>query len=466
MGSGSFDELTPIDSFHGLIPVIEDEEEGLGSSFRTPLISNQDSYLDSDSDDSSSSSSTILSTDDRKESGNEAVTKKAGPPTLLGIATALLAVGGLATSFAAIVAVQSIAVYVACGMCILTSPWMAAKQHRIAKEGPRTRHQGNRLREQVNLLTEQERILKATVDDLGEELDCLRDIEKELDGICAEQGLNRTETIALVNENESLLKNLKTCLREIALADITRIILQSDQDGNMNINLKEVRMLTLRIKLSLEQRGIDLDEKAFMALVKKDNDISHVLKVVGAIMFEDESIDDQDFGEYVEDALQSSERQSEMVGSMMLASSAFNRMRKLATGSSGEIEDNETPMFTLQERFTQGSVDVARGTRVTLSNHSPPGRTTQVMRQTARSIEASEILKPHAPGGLGAISENEDYVMQDEDCVIQEPTEKKRKGFKKKGKPMSRKASSLMEKEDKPKKKKKKLTALFRKNGF
>jgi len=348
-----------------------DVESGLGS-LTTPLISQQ--------------STETVNTDDSDET---TVIMKADFSFALA-ATALLVIGGVSTSAAAMLSAQTISMYVAGGVCILNAPWVAVKQYAIAKVGG-LRLGMNQMMGLINLLQEEERILKVTVDDLLEEVECLIDIQKELDDIASEQGYNTDEIVSTVNENESLLKQMQNNLREVAIADITRIVLSSDRDGDMNINLKELNELTLRLELTLKMRGIDLDGEAFKTMVRKDNDISHVLKVIEAIMFE-ETIDGKEVDEYADEARQDEVRQDDLVG--MLAASVIGRIRRLAN-STGSDEVDETPMFTLQDIFTQGSVSAARGTRVSLSKgmKGPSSRTSQVMRQTVNVIKASHILQ-------------------------------------------------------------------------
>ena len=181
-------------------------------------------------------------------------------------------------------------------------------------------------------------------------------------------------------------------MREVAIADITRIVISSDRDGDMTINLKELNELTLRLELTLEMLGIDLDGEAFKTMVRKDNDISHVLKVIEAIMFE-ETIDGKEVDEYADEARHDEVRQDDLVGALA-AASVVGRIRRLAN-STGSDEVDETPMFTLQDRFTRGSVAAARGTRVSLSKgmKGPSSRTSQVMRQTVNVVKTSHILQ-------------------------------------------------------------------------
>ena len=99
---------------------VADVENGPGS-LTTPLISQQ--------------STNTVDTDDSDET---TVIMKADFSFVLA-ATALLAIGGVATSAAAMLSVHTVSVYVAGGVCILNSPWVAVKQYTIAKVGGKSR---------------------------------------------------------------------------------------------------------------------------------------------------------------------------------------------------------------------------------------------------------------------------------------------------------------------------------------
>ena len=97
-----------------------DVENGLGS-LTTTLISQQ--------------STNTVDTDDSDET---TVIMKEDFPFLL-VATALLVIGGVATSAAAMLSAQTISMYVAGGVCILNAPWVAVKQYTLAKVGGKSR---------------------------------------------------------------------------------------------------------------------------------------------------------------------------------------------------------------------------------------------------------------------------------------------------------------------------------------
>ncbi|KAL7544161.1 LOW QUALITY PROTEIN: hypothetical protein ACHAWF_010110 [Thalassiosira exigua] len=408
-----YDPAAAVSSLRGaqVAPITKDEEDGLA----TPLISQgKEKANDGDADISREAS--------------------VANSYFFTAVTALLVAGGVAASIVAIVTVQTVIIYVACGICLINSPWVAVNQYRIVTSSG-IRKAMNKMRGSAVLLQAWGKTLNATVADLQEEVDCLRDVEKELDLIAKEQGLSIEEIVSLVNENESVLASLKELpaqssaiqqrmiqcrcdptsssnqstsqdhLRRLSMSDITKIVLSSDKNGDTFINLKELNILTLRIRLNLEVYGVDLDEEKFMAMVRKDNDINHVLKVIAAILFKDK-IDERDLGDYAEEALQESARQDQLVGSLLTAGSMLGRIRRLAKEAEVE-DDDDAEMFTLDERYTRGSVDVARGTRITLARGTGgPTRINRVMRDTIDRLESNDVLT--RSGGVQNLSESRD----------------------------------------------------------
>ena len=109
---------------------IDDIEEG--RRLTEPLISDKSTVtVDTDDDEDDDIDADIISYD-----GVEQTPMKVDLPF---VATLILVIVGVACQAAAIVsaagvsAASSIAVYVAGGVCIVNSPWVAVKQYRIAK---------------------------------------------------------------------------------------------------------------------------------------------------------------------------------------------------------------------------------------------------------------------------------------------------------------------------------------------
>mmetsp|Transcript_20227 Transcript_20227/g.29993 ORF Transcript_20227/g.29993 Transcript_20227/m.29993 type:complete len:347 (-) Transcript_20227:10-1050(-) len=283
-----------------------------------------------------------------------------GTDKIVGGIVAVLLAAVVATSAAAMLEVHQIVVYVAGAVGILNVPLVAEAQYRIGKQIG-LRAASNSLREQAELLKEERKILKNEINDLRGLVNNLDGIEEDLSEICKIQGYNSDTMVSLVKENEYTLMQMRKCLREVAMADITRIVINFDRDNDMKICEKELSDLVLALRIRLEAHGIDLDVDKFKAMVRKDDDIAHIITELGKIMFDDETEHlDQD--------------------------------RLSAAVSSSEEEENLMSMFAIQDRYTRGAVAKARGSSISLSTRLEPYIRAHSGRQTSNMSDISRTL--------------------------------------------------------------------------
>ena len=67
-------------------------------------------------------------------------------------------------------------------------------------------------------------------------------------------------------------------LRQVFAAEVTKISMRSDKDGDMRIDLKEGYTLALRLKIHLHTYGINLDSETFYSMLEQDNSIENIVK--------------------------------------------------------------------------------------------------------------------------------------------------------------------------------------------
>lgn len=67
-------------------------------------------------------------------------------------------------------------------------------------------------------------------------------------------------------------------LRQVFSAEVTKISIRSDKDGDMRIDLKEGYTLALRLKIHLHTYGINLDSETFYSMLEQDNSIENIVK--------------------------------------------------------------------------------------------------------------------------------------------------------------------------------------------
>jgi len=270
------------------------------------------------------------------------------------IGVALLVTGGLAASAAAIIAVPSAAVILMAGICMLNSPAVANKQLGINKSAG-VRASVNSIREEVGVLKEEVDFLADSVDDLEAEADLLVGIERELRHIATMQGASIKEIVNLVNENEMILNKMRGSLRQMFVSSMAMVVMRSDKDGDMKIDDAEIPLLALRLQIQLEPFRMKLDTQKFESMIREDNDIVNVLRFCGDLLFEDErKAKGQDDGDSVDS------------GVTFDFETFCMSLNEEPADSWKMTYEEKASMVTVDEKICKGSVDVARGKRVTL----------------------------------------------------------------------------------------------------
>jgi len=263
--------------------------------------------------------------------------KFSGTDKLIGGVVVLVLAAGVAASAAAMIEIHQLVVYVSGAFCILNVPLVADAQYKMAKQVG-LRVASNSLRQQVELLKEERKILKDEINELKSLVNSLGGIEEDLNQLCEAQGYNCDNMVSLVKENEYALMQMRKCLREVAMVDVTRIVLSHDRNNDRRICEKELSNLVIAMRIRLEAQGIDLDIDKFKAMVRKDDDIAHVIRSLGKIMFDDH----------------------------------FDQDQLSADKPSCEEEENLMTMFVVQDRYTRGAVAKARGSFISLSSNLEP----------------------------------------------------------------------------------------------
>lgn len=247
-----------------LAPLLSDDESSTGS-------------LDSDADSNASS---------KVESEKQTPMQK-----LKSLVVFVGLGGGVAASAAAMVFAPVIAIFVMGGVCIANVPYAAFKERRIGKI-PSLRAMNNKLREDANNLGD-------AVDDLSEEIDLLepeadraKAVEEELRAIADQQHVNVNKLVDLVKENETILASMRDNLRQRIVQDIITIVVKSDRDNDQQIDKTEAKTLALRIRLSLQEYGVEFDSEKFLKAIGDDPTVQSVIGIVQKLLPAPEGDDD------------------------------------------------------------------------------------------------------------------------------------------------------------------------------
>ncbi|KAL3776443.1 hypothetical protein ACHAWO_005917 [Cyclotella atomus] len=229
-------------------------------------------------------------------------------------------------------------------------------------------------------------------------------VENELRLIVADQGANVTEIVELVRENETILDAMKHNLRESFVAEMARLILRSDTDGDMTVDPQEGELLALRLSIQLKPHGITLDVLQFEQLLKEDNDVGSLLKFCSEVL-------------YPEIALEKSKKQtaplmgeeesdiSEEDDFFAPSPSKENALpdfaffcKKLSMLSEDDLIDecdnvkmtveDKLSIFSIDSKYSGGSVEVARGRKMSIF---PGSQLKKESRASQMVVEAKKI---------------------------------------------------------------------------
>lgn len=85
--------------------------------------------------------------------------------------------------------------------------------------------------------------------------------------------------IELVRENDEILSKMRTNLQQRIVQDIITIVLKSDKNNNSTIDRFESKILALRIRLQLQEYGVEFDAAKFMIAIRKDPSATGVMNL-------------------------------------------------------------------------------------------------------------------------------------------------------------------------------------------
>lgn len=225
------------------------------------------------------------------------------------------------------------------------------------------------IREETGYLKIEVDFLEMTVNELQEEANTLKGLESRLQTIAEEQGTNVDSLVELVNENQSILGQMKNNLKQKFAAAVANIVIRSDTDGDMKIDLKELPLLSMRLKTHLEEMGVELDVGMFEAMIREDNDISNAIKFCADILDEDEGGDDDD-------------KSVESEGTFDLEAFAQTLDEEGNLTNQKLTKKDRLTMIRVTDKYTKGSVEVARGGRPTFAKQSHRTHERKTLRKT------------------------------------------------------------------------------------
>jgi len=208
--------------------------------------------------------------------------------------------GGAVASAGAMVLYPAVLMFVMGGICVANVPYAAIKERQIGKI-PTLRSMNNKLREDANNLKEEVDVLSEEIDILEPEADRAAAVEEQLREIADRQQVNVDKLVNLVKENEIILAKMRDNLRQRIVQDIITIVVKSDTDNDNTINKSEAKTLALRIRLSLQEYGVEFDSEKFLKAIGDDATVQGVIAIVQKLLPNEKGDDDSYDSDYDSD---------------------------------------------------------------------------------------------------------------------------------------------------------------------
>jgi len=146
---------------------------------------------------------------------------------------------------------------------------------------------------EVNTLKQENERLKKNVEELGDTVNRLEDVEEALDVITQTQGQSVEAFAQQVEENRDILKQMQKNLKANVLQNLLSVVIRSDTDGDMRIDESEMGELIERMN---SVNGVELHEDRFRkAIMDAGGSIKAVMDVVKNLLSDNVSKDDEIF---------------------------------------------------------------------------------------------------------------------------------------------------------------------------
>jgi len=207
-------------------------------------------------------------------------------------AVVLVTIAGIASYLASFVATITLTASaaattmlgVAGAVCILTVPLVWLSEWRLAHL-PALRRRVNDLRHEAQRFQRQVDMLLLEEEDLREEVESLKDSKDRLELLVKEKNSgNVDELVALVHDNQLVLRKMKENLRQLVLQDVVKLVLQSDFDRDNIISKKEANILETRLFISLQIYGVLFDAVKFHRAVGLSPSLCGVMTIVKRLL--------------------------------------------------------------------------------------------------------------------------------------------------------------------------------------
>jgi len=182
----------------------------------------------------------------------------------------LVSAGAVASAVTCLVFTSAYITAVSCYLIFVLGPLVTVQKYKL-KALKDLRGQNNLLRDNVNDFIDENQQLEETIDLLEENTGRLGEVEKKLQKIADESGTQVDTLVGLLKENEDLLQQVRSNQEAEVIQSILSAVMSADRgkEGSMVLDEGEMQELIMRFSF---MKGLTFNEKAFLAVVEKDND--------------------------------------------------------------------------------------------------------------------------------------------------------------------------------------------------
>ncbi len=212
--------------------------------------------------------------------------------TPMEILAGCVAAVSIGTSVTSMIFNGSILVYVAGALSSVIGPYAYYQQTKLTDIiALKETHEA--VKREVDRLQAENIRLNETVGELADTVDKLEDVEQALDVITQTQGQSVAAFADQVKENREILLAMQKNLRANVLQNLLQVVIRSDLDDSMQIEIDEVDDLIARIK---KINGVEVSEERFKRAIKSSGgSLSSVMDIIKNLMAEDTADEDKIF---------------------------------------------------------------------------------------------------------------------------------------------------------------------------
>lgn len=203
-----------------------------------------------------------------------------------------VAIGAVGTSVTAMIIEQNPLVYVAGGLSSGIAPYAVYQQTKLT-DIANLKETHEALKQEVDYLEAENERLSKSVNELGDTVGRLEDVENALDLITNTQNQSVNAFAEQVKENKSILDQMQTNLRANVLQNLLSVIIRSDKDKDFQIDESEMDSLISRMR---SINGVEVHEDRFRnAIQKSGGSLNAVIDVVKNLLSDDVDTDNEIF---------------------------------------------------------------------------------------------------------------------------------------------------------------------------